>query len=164
MLGLIRTLLSAQMFAAQAAHLREEVRHTVTCTITFVIIAVLITIAAGFFTAAIYIVLARFYGPFSASLIIGGGYLALAIITLGISALFSRHRRVNQKQMLAQEGDLTAAAQSAINELSKAVRQINPEELAHKGGQAIARNIGPLPLAGIAIIAGYLLARRLDPK
>ncbi|MFT0891295.1 hypothetical protein [Pseudochelatococcus sp. G4_1912] len=163
MIALLRTLLGAQVFATQITRVKEEARRTCARVLTLLIATLLAVVAVGFFTAAGYISLVRMYGPVTALLIVGGAYLAFAVIVWGINALASRSSSEEQlKTPAVSTPDLAVVTQNMMQSVGEAVRQINPEEIAAKSGRTLMRNVGPLPLAGIAIVAGYILARRID--
>lgn len=161
MIGLLRTLVGAQVVSAQVGRVRREARRTVTRLVLGIVTGVLVLVAAGFLTAAGHLTLTRVLGPVSASLIVAGAYLVIALAVWAIGAVATRTPPTE-----AETPDLAAAAQTALygigQGVSDAARKIDPQELATAGGRKLARAVGPLPLAGIAIVAGYLIARRLD--
>lgn len=158
MIGLIRALLGAQVLAAQTARLRDDARRAVSRLVGLAVAGLLALVAVGFLTAAGHQTLTRVLGPVSASLIVAGVYLVLAIVAWLAAALSARRP---PPPAPAPAADLAAATQSAFQGLGETVRGLKPEELARKGGQAVARTVGPLPLAGLAVLAGFLLARRI---
>lgn len=161
MFGLLRALVGAQVLSAQVGRVRREARQTVTRIVLGIVAALLAIVAAGFFTAAGHATLHRVLGPVSASLIVGGVYLALALIVWLVCLLVARRPAAP-----VETPDIAAAAQTALYGIGQSVgdaaRKIDPQALATEGGRKLARTVGPLPLAGIAVLAGYLLARRLD--
>lgn len=167
MIGVLRALLGAQFVSAQVSRVRHEARLTVTRIALGSVAVLLAVVAVGFFTAAGHATLTRVLGPVSASLIVGGVYLALALIVWLACRIATADRQapVAAAPELAA-ADLAAAAQSALHGVGQsvgdAVRNIDPQALATEGGRKLVRTVGPLPLAGIAIVAGYLLARRMD--
>lgn len=161
MFGVLRTLLGIQAVSAQVSRVRHEAR-IAAMRIVFTIIAVLLAIVAlGFLTAAGYVSLSRELGVVSALLVTGGVYVALALIVWLIGSLSSRRPRP-----APETTDIAAATQTALYGIGQSVgdaaRKIDPQALATAGGRKLARTVGPLPLAGIAIVVGYLLARRMD--
>ncbi|MFC0217220.1 phage holin family protein [Pseudochelatococcus lubricantis] len=158
MIGLIRALLGAQMLAAQTARLREDARRAVSRIVGLAVAGILAVVAVGFLTAAGHQTLTRVLGPVSASLIVAGVYLALALIAWLATSLSARRP---MPPAPAPAADLAAATQSAFQGLGETVRGLKPEELAQKGGQTLARTVGPLPLAGLAVLSGFLIARRV---
>lgn len=163
MFGLLRALLGAQVFSAQMGKVRREARQAVTRIALGVVAALLTIVAVGFFTAAGHTTLHRILGPVSASLIVGGVYLALALIMWLAAALSGRREEALAP---APAADLAAAAQSALYGIGQSVgdaaRKIDPQAVATEGGRRLARTVGPLTLAGAAVLAGYILARRVD--
>lgn len=162
MMALLRTLLGAQVFAAQITRVKEEARRTCVRLLALLIAGLLAVVAVGLFTAAGYISIARMHGPVTGLLIVGGVYLGLAVIVWAATALASRPSKAPPRAMAVGTQDLAAATQNVMQSVGEAVRQIKPEELAEKSGQSLVRNMGPWPLAGVAVLAGYILARRLD--
>ncbi|MGI6244846.1 MAG: phage holin family protein [Pseudochelatococcus sp.] len=158
MIGLIRALLGAQVFAAQTARLRDDARRAVLRAVGLVVAAIFAAVGVGFLTAAGHRTLARMLDPVSASLIVAGVYLGAAAI-IWLATTLAARRRTRPPQPAA---DLGAATMSAMQGLGETVRDLKPEELALKGGQKLARAVGPWTLAGVAVLAGYVLARRVD--
>lgn len=135
-----------------AARLREDVRRGTTRAVGVAIALVLVVVALGFLLAAGYMTLARLLGPVSGALIVAGSLVLVAALVWGITALATRERA--RPDLQAQLTSTLAAAQESLN----------PEQLALKSGQALARHIGPLQLAAIAVAAGFILARRTGKK
>lgn len=161
MFGILRALIGAQVVSAQVSRVREEARLAVTRIALGAVAALLALVAVGFLTAAGHVTLTRVLGPVSASLIVAGVYLVLALV-FGVAASLAGRKRPAP----VESPDIAAAAQTALYGIGQSVgdaaRKIDPQALATAGGRKVARTVGPLPLAGIAIAAGYLLARRLD--
>ncbi|MBB3809798.1 phage holin family protein [Pseudochelatococcus contaminans] len=161
MFGLLRAFLGAQVVSAQVSRVRREAHLALVKTALGIVAAVLALVAVGFFTAAGHLSLERALGPVTASLIVGGVYLVIALIVWAVMAT-----RDSRPQLPAETPDLAATARTTLFSIGQSVgdaaRSIDPKAIANAGGRKLARTVGPLTLASIAIVAGYLAARRID--
>lgn len=119
---------------------KDRVSASIQYAVWLAIAGVISLVAVGFFVSALYIWLARIFGPFYTSLIIGGGFLVLALLIMLIAG---------------------AVRREAANRLKRKQERliVQPAALATT---MISQFIGPKQTAVmmlVALVAGYLAAR-----
>jgi hypothetical protein len=160
--------LLSRLMESVTAPLRDAVASAARTAMLGLVALILLFTGIGFLTAAGYMQLRFLYGPLDAALIVGGIFVALAIIV--VIALATGGRRSAPKPTV-RAAPMRAAAPPAGDELASGIaealsrgRNGGGEQLAMLAGTELGRQLRPFHLIAVAFIGGLIAGRRIDRK
>jgi hypothetical protein len=131
----------------------------------FVLAGVALIVVLIALTIAFYLWIASLRGPIVGALAVAGLYASIAFIAV-LLALRSggapRSERATPTGLSGQTGGATDAEIDAFAGPLLAVLAklgLRKEQLAVLAGTSVAKQMGPIPLVGLALVAGFLLGR-----
>jgi hypothetical protein len=117
----------------------------------------LVTVAFGFFNAAMVIGIDQIFGPVTAALVVGSAFLSLALIVVATLAWTGRAARRGRPDL--RGSTLSAAGLDLRAGLSRSPDG-ERDQAALLEGLLIASQLKPYELVSLAVVAGFLLGRR----
>jgi hypothetical protein len=131
--------------ALALAELKQRIRHWIRSGIFGVVGAVILVIAICFFLVALHLYLSDLLNPIASAAIIGGALLLIALILFFLASRPMRSGGAPAAKPAAQGGDTFSDSLSRLGQMAGA-------------GGLLANPL--LPVAGVALVVGYLLGRR----
>jgi hypothetical protein len=129
--------------ALALAELKQRIRHWVRSGIFGVIGAIILVIAICFFLVALHLYLSGLLNPIASAAIIGGVLLLIALILFFLAS--RPMRSATSAKPASQATDTFSDSLSRLGQMAGA-------------GGLLANPL--LPIAGVALVVGYLLGRR----
>ena len=149
-----------ERMSAAGANLARKVALFLVAAICFVVVAIALTVAFDLWIASLA-------GAIVGALAVAGLYLALGAIAVVLALQSGATRRRDTAAAAAA----AAAPEPGRNRSAQVDRFIAPllktlqalglrrEQIAVLAGASVAKQIGPIPLVGLAIVAGFLIGR-----
>ena len=131
--------------ALALAELKQRIRHWVRSGIFGVLGAVILVIAICFFLVALHLYLSDLLNPIASASIIGGVLLLIALILFFLASRPMRSAPATTTKPVGQAGNTLSDSLSRLGQMA--------------GGSGLLGN-PLLPIAGVALVVGYLLGRR----
>ena len=140
---------------AFGASLLRKLALFLVAALCMVVVIIALTLAFGFWISSLA-------GPVVGALAIAGLYMLIAVVSVVLAL------RVGRKTAPAQKGpDVSRGPEKSetIDQFTAPVLALlqslglRREQLAVLAGSSLAKQLGPVPLVGVAIVAGFLVGR-----
>lgn len=167
MLGLVARLLGGAItplvdqFSASSARLLRKLALFLVAGISLVVVLLALTIAFDLWIASLA-------GAIAGALAVAGVYLLVALVAIYLALRPAQPRRKRNEGQRPQEQAAEAAESRLDAQIDGFVAPLlrilqnlglRREQLAVLAGTSLAKQVGPLPLVGLAILAGFLIGR-----
>ena len=150
--------------SASTARLLRKLALFLVAALALVVVLIALTVAFDLWISSLY-------GSIIGALAVAGLYLAVALLCIFLAARPARTTRLREGETREQaEAEKVAEAQasgvnSQIDDFAAPLLNIlqnlglRREQLAVLAGASVAKQLGPVPLVGLAIVAGFLIGR-----
>ena len=171
MFGLVARLLGGAVspiidqLSETAARLARKVALLLLAALCMVIVVIALTVA-------FFLWLATVASPVVAALSVAGFYLTIALVAVVVALWGGSGKTAPASETRAPDTEAAKAAEAARAGLESQIDDViaplmaflakfglRREQLAVMAGASIAKQIGPIPLVGLAIVGGFLLGR-----
>ncbi len=138
----------------------------------FLIAAACLLVVLAALTAAFFLWIASLAGSIVGALAVAGIYLLVAIVAISLALRDPKPAATGRQAASADAAAQQASARQAKAGLNAQIDQFTAplldllakigfrrEQFAVLAGASIAKQLGPLPLVGLAIVGGFLLGR-----
>ncbi len=151
--------------SASSARLLRKLALFVVAGLSLIVVLVALTIAFDLWIASMK-------GPIAGALAVAGLYLGVAVVAAVLAMRPAKAPRAGKPKMTSGEQAATEEATAAQRGLNSQIDSfaapllailerlgLRKEQLAVLAGTSVAKQIGPVPLVGLAIVAGFLVGR-----
>jgi hypothetical protein len=161
LVGGVTTPLIDRLTAASARLLRKLALFFV-AAVCLVVVLIALTIAFDLWIAS-------YYGPIAGALTVAGLYFAIGAAAVAAALLNGRKPQAKAAEAAKEARDEAAADRPGLDAQIDAFAApllrtlhnlgLRREQLAVLAGTSVAKQMGPLPLVGLAIVGGFLIGR-----
>jgi hypothetical protein len=146
-------------FTAKATRLLSKLALFFVAALCMAVVLIALTVAFDLWISGLY-------GPVAGALAVAGLYLAVALAAVATALLIGHKPAVRAASAadadpVAGQPSLDAQIDAFARPLLRTLRNLGlrREVLAVLAGTSVAKQMGPLPLVGLAIVAGFLVGR-----